>query len=139
MESVRYDDSKWPLFLVTLPPGDLPDEAFEGLLSTLDGLFLRGDRFGILLDVRRATVLSAKRRQLVGERAKASFTRFPGRCAGVAVVLSSSLQRGVFTALHWFLRGTHPSRAFATALDGQSWLLAELRAPSTERADAARP
>jgi hypothetical protein len=117
----------------------MSDEGFAGLLCTLDGLFRRGERFGILLDVRRSPGLSARRRQLVGEHAKASFARFPGRCAGVAVVMSSSIHRGVFTALHWFLRGTLPSRAFATVLDGESWILAELRTQSMERADAARP
>ena len=137
MEPLRYDDSKWPLFHVTLPPGDMADDEFASLLSRLDGLFLRGERFGILLDVRRSPGLDAKRRQLVGEHAKASFERFPGLCVGVAVVLSSSIQRGVFTALHWFLRGTHNSRAFATTLDGQSWLLAELRLP--DRTRAAKP
>jgi hypothetical protein len=138
MESVSYDDSKWPLFHVTLPLGDMSDESFARLLSRLDGLFLRGERFGILLDVRRSPPLGAKRRQLVAEHAKSSFGRFPGRCAGVAVVLSSSIQRGVFTAIQWILRDTHPARAFATVREAESWLVSELRPASAREWQAPR-
>lgn len=124
---MQYDDGQWPIYRVTMGPIDLDDREFATFMATLDGLFERGQRFGVLLDVRQAPVLSAKRRQAVGEHAKATFERFPGRCVGIAVVLSSALQRGVFTAIHWFLRGTHPSRSFATVSEAQAWLAAELR------------
>jgi hypothetical protein len=128
MRVVQYDDSKWPLYRVSMSSVDMDDEEFTTLVATLDGLFMRRERFGILLDVRSAPVLSAKRRQTVGEHAKRTFELFPGRCVGIAVVLSTQLQRGVFTAINWFLRGTHPSRAFSTLLDAETWLDAELLA-----------
>ena len=131
---MRYDDSKWPLFRVYLGPVAMDDNEFATLVDTLDELFLRKERFGVVIDVRHAPVLSAQRRQTVAEHAKATFEHFPGKCVGIAVVLSSPLQRGVFTALNWFLRGTHPSRVFPTLFDAESWLAAELVAAGVDPA-----
>jgi hypothetical protein len=127
MGTVRYDGSDWPLYRVSIPSVEMDDKEFAVLVCTLDGLFTRGERFAILLDIRHAPVLGAKRRQIIAERAKAMFERFPGKCVGVAVVLSTPLQRGLFTALHWFLGGTHAARAFETVIEAESWLVAELR------------
>lgn len=44
----------WPVFRVPPEPTDRTDEEFAVLLATLDGLFLEAERFGMLLDVRRA-------------------------------------------------------------------------------------
>jgi hypothetical protein len=126
MTGPLYDDSNWPLYRISLPAKDLNDEEFASFLDALDGLFLRREMFGVVLDARRAPLLGAKRRQTVGKHAKASLERHPGLLTGFAVLLSSPMQRGVFTAIQWILRSVPPTRAFATLLEAEMWLVSQL-------------
>ncbi|AUX47620.1 uncharacterized protein SOCE26_091420 [Sorangium cellulosum] len=133
----RYDDSSWPLFRVILPEEQLSDQEFAELADTLDGLFLRGGKFAVLMDARAAPPLAAKRRQVLGARAAASYARHPGQMAGLAVVLRSPLQRGIFTAIHWIVRPPHEAQAFSTLADAEEWLLSRLGATGAEVTAAA--
>ena len=128
MAAPRFDDSKWPLYRVYLPKEDMDDREFGAFLGTLDGLHLRAQRFAVLLDARVAPPLSPKRRQLAGERAKAMSARYPGLMLGFAVVLSSAIQRGVFTAIQWVVRGAFPARAVGTLGEAEEWLSSMLHA-----------
>jgi hypothetical protein len=127
MVTPRYDDSDWPLFRVFLPAVDLSDEVFLAFVDRLDRLPLRGNKFAVLLDVRSAPPLSAKRRQLLSERGNASYERYPGAMVGMAVVMSSAIQRGIFTAIHWMMRQPRQVRAFASIGEAEAWLDARLR------------
>jgi hypothetical protein len=128
MVAPRFDDSKWPLYRVYLPKGDMDDREFSAFLETLDGLYLRGQKFGVMLDAREAPPLSPKRRQMTGERGKEMSARYPGLLLGFAVVLSSAVQRGIFTAIQWVVRGAFPSRAFGTLGEAEAWLTSMLKA-----------
>ncbi|MGK3990564.1 STAS/SEC14 domain-containing protein [Sorangium sp. So ce136] len=135
----RYDDSSWPLFRVVLPEEELSEQEFAELTDTLDGLFLRGGKFAVLMDARAAPPLAAKRRQVLGARGAAAYERHPGKMAGFAVVLRSPLQRGIFTAIHWIVRPRHEARAFSTLADAEEWLRSRLRAAGAEVTAAAAP
>lgn len=122
----RYDESKWPLYRVYLPETALSHPEFLELLDTLDGLYLRAQHFGVLLDARAAPPLSAKERGLAAERGNNAEARYPGLLVGFAVVLSSPLQRGVFTAIHWLLKRSQTTRAFASTAAAEAWLSSRL-------------
>ncbi len=139
MVAPRYDDSDWPLFRVSLPEAELSDADFAGLADTLDGLFLRGRRFAVLLDARSAPPLSAKRRQLLGERGEAAYARHPGMMVGFASVMSSPVQRGMFTAIHWLTRRNREVRAFSSVSEGEAWLSSRLRAVEASTATSSPP
>jgi hypothetical protein len=126
MPAPRYDESRWPLFSVCLPQSDLDDGEFGAFLDKLDGLNQRMHRFAVLLDARAAPPLAPKRRKLIAARANAAQERHPGLMVGFAVVLSSPVQRGVFTAIHWLLRRSDATRAFATMADAEAWLSSRL-------------
>ena len=127
MPTPRYDDSRWPLYRIILADEALSDREFDHFVATLDGLYERGQRYVVLLDARSAPPLDARRRQLLGERGKAINARKPERLSGVAVVLSSPLQRGIFTAIQWVARMHDRARAFATVAEAETWLLSKLR------------
>lgn len=128
MTAPRYDESRWPLVSVCLPQAELNDQEFDAFLDKLDGLFLRMQRFAVLLDARVAPALAPRRRKAVATRANAAQERHPGLMVGFAVVLSSPVQRGVFTAIHWLLRRSDNTRAHATLAEAEAWLLERLRA-----------
>jgi len=125
MAAPNYDDSEWPLVRIRLPAG-LAASEFEASLDYIDRLFLRGQRFAVLLDVRDAPPLSAPQRKLVADRSNAMYARYPTRLAGMALILSSAIQRGIFTAIQWLVQRGHPTRAFAGSVEAERWLRAQL-------------
>lgn len=133
----EYDDKDWPLFRIVLPRTDLADEDFMAFVDTLDRLPLRG-RFAVLLDARVSPPLAARRRQILGEHGNAAFARYPGAMVGMGIVLSSALQRGIFTAIHWMMRQPQQVRVFGAPSDAEVWLRARLR-ESGARAMAPAP
>lgn len=127
MAAPDYDERDWPLLRVVLSSDDMNDAEFMTFVATLDGLPRRGDRFAVLLDVRSAPPLVPSRRQLLAKHGDAAYARHPGAMAGMAIVMTSALQRGIFTAIQWMMRKPSPVRAFASSREAEAWLGARLR------------
>jgi hypothetical protein len=127
MATPTFDDREWPLVRIRQSHA-LSDHDFGALLDYIDALFLRGQRFAVLLDVREAPPLTAPQRKAVAERANKSCARYPTRLVGMALVMSSALQRGVFTAIQWLCKDSHPTRAFGDITSAEAWLRACLDA-----------
>jgi hypothetical protein len=124
-----YDDSAWPVFRVRLAPVAMPDDEFARYLEQIDKLFLRGERFALVIDAREAPAHTAKERQEIAKHMRASFERYPHRLAALAIVLESALQRGIFTAINWLAGPTYPTRSFRTQMDAEVWLRQMLEIP----------
>jgi hypothetical protein len=118
-----YDDSSWPLFRIDLPPAAMNPDAFESYLDRVDHLFLRGERFAILIDARKAPVHTANERKQCAERMRRSFQLYPTLLAAMGIVLSTPVQRGIFTAINWLAGPTFPTRAFGSQMEASAWLL----------------
>jgi hypothetical protein len=99
---------------------------FQDHLDSLSHLFARATPFAILIDCRGASPPSARERQTIGARMRRWHQDHPGQLVGLGVVLSSAIERGVFTAISWAAGKGSPARAFATPQDAEAWLLAEL-------------
>ena len=127
MGAPHYDTSRWPLVVVTPASDPMTDAEFASYLDWMDKLFLRGGKFAVLLDSRRAPPLPAKRRQIIGQRHKAVVDRHPGRLVAFAFVISSAVQRGIFTAILWITRGSETTRVFSSLSEGEAWLISQLR------------
>jgi hypothetical protein len=123
----QYDTSRWPLVVVTPGPAQMTDAEFQSYLDWMDKLFVRGGKFAVLLDSRRAPALEAKRRQIIGQRHKAAVERHPGQLVGFAFIISSAVQRGIFTAIFWMTGSSDTTRAFSSLSEGEAWLMAQLR------------
>jgi hypothetical protein len=130
MAATLYDDSQWPLVRIRLPAA-LDTAELVVSLDYIDALFLRGERFAVLIDVRDAPPLTAPQRKLVAERSDAMYARYPTRLAGMALILSSAIQRGVVTAIQWLVKGGFPTRVFARLVDAEIWLRAQLDVPGS--------
>lgn len=127
MGTPRYDTSRWPLVVVTPSTAPMTDAEFESYLDWMDKLFLRGSKFAVLLDSRHAPALEAKRRQIIGHRHKAIVERYPGRLVAFAFIISSTMQRGIFTAILWITGGAETTRVFSSLSAGEEWLISQLR------------
>jgi hypothetical protein len=117
-----YDDSGWPVFRIRLPHAAMCESEFSAYLKTVDDLFLRGERFALVIDARDAPVHSAKERQEIAQHMRSSHARYPYRLAAMAIVMSSPVQRGIFTAINWMAGPTYPIRPFRAVKDAEAWL-----------------
>lgn len=136
MAAPTYDESEWPLFRVYMPQQSLLAGEFSTYLKRIDDLFLRGDRFAIVIDARDAPVHTPTERQEIAKRMRASHARFPQRLAAMGIVMSSPLQRGIFTAIMWLAGPTYPIRPFPSMPDAELWLQEMLRATPSSSAHA---
>jgi hypothetical protein len=122
-----YHDGTWPLFRIDLPPAAMTPVEFESYLDRVDHLFLRRERFAILIDARKAPVHTANERKQCAERMRRSFQLYPTLLAAMGIVLSTPVQRGVFTAINWLAGSTFPTRAFGSQMEAAAWLLEMLK------------
>jgi len=100
----------------------MSEEEFHHYLDTVDALFLRKECFVLVIDARVAPVHTPKERQEVAERIRLSYEHYPRGMAAMAILLETSLQRGIFTAITWLSQRTFPVRAFGNQAKAESWL-----------------
>jgi hypothetical protein len=122
MAAPTYDDSGWPLFRIRLSQFGMSESEFFAYLKTVDDLFLRGDRFAVVIDARDAPIHTPKERQEIAQHIRASHARYPYRLAAMGIVMASPVQRGIFTAINWLAGPTYPMRPFRAVSDAEVWL-----------------
>jgi hypothetical protein len=127
MAAPTYDDSDWPLFRARMPATPLSETEFSAWLQRLDQLFVRAERFALMLDVRDAPLPTATERHDVAKLLNSWHARHPHRMAAQAVVLKSAVQRGVLTAILWLSGPIYPTRPFVRMADADAWLREMLR------------
>lgn len=106
MGSFGVDRSQFPIVHVHID-GTLADDQWLEFWVQLDAL-LAGERYGIVVDLRTAAELSASQRAYVVKNWKANRELAARVCLIAAVVIKSSLWRGVFTAISWVTPAPHP-------------------------------
>lgn len=127
MTAPKIDTSRWPLCRVSLPSVVMTPAELSGCLDTLQSFFARATPLTILIDARGASPPSARERQAIASRYRQWQHDYPGQLVGLAVVLTSAIERGVFTAITWAVGQGFPARAFGAPEDAEAWLLLELK------------
>ena len=120
-QPVRYDDSKWPVLLVTLPEADLSGARMLAHLDHMSSLTARGTPYVAIIDVRLSPALSAQSRRLTAERMDQDDEAHPGVLLGVGIVLATSVHRGIFKAMTWLSRSPRPFEAFTDLEEAAKW------------------
>lgn len=128
-----YDESEWPIFRVIMPKSGMNERELEAHLRSIERLFLRSERFALLIDARGAKPLDAKQRQALAGLLRRCFERYPQLLVGLGFVLSSALERGILTAISWAAGRTYPKRTFRTPDEAALWLRAALRSAELSR------
>src|SRR5512133_793862 len=126
----EMDESRWPVVVITMPRQLMQDEEFSAHLNKLSELWQRGQRFGLVVDVRAAPPLVADRRRQVAEYLDRDVERHPDLLQGVGIVLSGSIQRGIVSVLTWLTRKPFNIQTFATVELASAWVLRGLAGPA---------
>ena len=116
-----YDDSEWPIFVVTLPRTALSPTAFQTHLDRCGEPYKRGQPFCMLVTGDHPP-LSAVQRKAVADAMKDHDRRHPGLMRGCAIVHRSAIARGVITAVTWLAPPPYPLAAFADMPKAKAWL-----------------
>ncbi len=127
-EPVR-DSSQWPVLRIELPANVSPEE-YSAHLEAMTPYFQRGEAFGILVDVRKATSISATQRQQLARQLENWHAEHPKALVAIAVVHASVIHRGIATAVNWLLRPAHAMRMFSQSDEATRWIRAQVTAPA---------
>jgi hypothetical protein len=126
---VQFNDAAWPFVVVHWPPQILADPEFTAALTRVASYFDRGERFGLVMDIREAPMLSADRRRLIAEHIDENRRLYPGRLVGIAIATSSSFHRGIMNAINWLRQHQDPPmQGFADVAAALVWLRHRYRA-----------
>ena len=66
--------------------------------------------------------LTPVQRAAIAKTMRTCVEAFPGRLRGLALVVRSSIQRGIITAINWVASPPYPIAAFKTEADAEAWL-----------------
>jgi hypothetical protein len=127
MTAARYDDSEWPLVIVTMPKSAMSRDEFEAHLARIGSYYPRG-AFGLLVDTRDAFPLDANQRRMVADEIELNEVRYPRTMLGCAVVMTSAVQRGVLRAIKWLTSPKFEMEPFADVAEARTWLRTKIGA-----------
>jgi len=124
-----YDDSEWPIFIARMPAHRLSPDDFHAHLDALREPFRRGQPFGVLIVMGEHPPLWPTQRKAAADAIKSDSLRHPGLLRAKAVVIRSTVERGVVTAVSWMAKPPYPLAAFEAEAAAKAWLLVELGRP----------
>ncbi len=129
-ESHRYlcDMSEWPLVVISAPPGCNPDRLDpDSFYAHTDRLLDHGQPFALLYDVRNSGRLSAERRKRFVDYVERRRKEVDSNLIAYASLVATDWQRGLLTAVLWFLTPPRPHSAFSAETDARKWLMEMLQ------------
>jgi hypothetical protein len=136
--TVLFDDSAWPLLIVICPVRFAKDSVGT-LVDGFERIHARAERFASIIDARATLSMPdpAWRKKLLAwvndPRVRTNTQQLN---IGSAMIMSSVLVRGTYTALTWMWKPASPQAAFATFEEGIRWCYDELtraRVPKSAR------
>lgn len=133
----RYlcDMSQWPLVVIAAPQGCNPDRLDpDSFYAHTDRLLDHGEPFALLYDVRNSGRLSAERRRRFVDYVEKRRRQVDASLVAYASLVSTDWQRGLLTAVLWFLTPPRPHRAFSVETEARRWLLDMLQDADMVRA-----
>jgi hypothetical protein len=117
-----FDDSDWPVFLVTQPERQLSLDAYRDFLMELTRrVTSRQEPFVLLVDASRSVKPDALRRKLIAETMRVTHQKHPSLMQGLGLVLGRQVEQGVVTALSWLVRPPYPLMVFETVSRAKVW------------------
>lgn len=125
---IRFDVSMWPLVLVSMPPVlHLDDITY--LQESYEHVFAAPKRHALVVDTTPlASVPDATLRQRMKSFEDGRRPIIRAKNIGSAIVLSSSIVRGAYTALRWISPQPAPNKAFPSVRDAAQWCIRGIEA-----------
>jgi hypothetical protein len=127
MGTIEIDESRFPLVTVRFD-GVVDDATFEAYLAGLQRMLGRREPYALVLDASTAGPAPAKQRRRQAEWMAANEADVARWSVGAAFVITSSLTRGLLTAILWIQPMPQPHTVVATRREAEQWARERLRA-----------
>jgi len=124
---VLLDKQAWPLVMVSFPPGKITNRAFETYLNNLEALFLTETQYVTVTDsTLLQTSINAEQWAMLDRWIAKNASLIASLSLGNAIVVNSSLIRGVLTALYWVKKPPNPHKVVSSVQAGIAWGITQL-------------
>lgn len=126
MSAIEFDDTQWPLVIVTFE-GVSTEPEFDDYLRRMSGYLARKETIATVLDATRAGPTPPTQRRKQAEWMRENEAVLRRQSAGTAFVISSAVVRGVLTAILWLQPIPQEHVVVATRAEGIRWAREQLR------------
>ncbi|HSC88484.1 MAG TPA: STAS/SEC14 domain-containing protein [Polyangiaceae bacterium] len=123
--SHSYDDSRWPI-VVSRAEGESTDADMEDYLSMLERMLARRERHVIIVDATGGKLLKGQHRKALAEWTRQNEAALRRYRAGLALVTSSAVLRGMITAVYWLTPAPFPYQPVSNMDEAWRWAEAQL-------------
>ncbi|MCO4746432.1 MAG: response regulator transcription factor [Proteobacteria bacterium] len=126
-DRIEIDESHWPLIVARFPGQTVGTEAFTAYLDALSEILARGETYAMLTDTTALKeTITAQQRALVSEWIEQQSEVISRQSVGTALVVRSSVIRGVLLSINWIRPPSNPQKVFTSYPDAVDWVLGQL-------------
>ncbi len=121
MGQVLFDESRRPLMRMTYQ-GLCDDAEWRRHVGRMSEWARRGEPYAVVIDARQVGRVPATQRKAITEWIDRDRQHLKVNCAGGALIFSSPIQQGLWTAISWVTPSPIPVKVFRDVSAAESWL-----------------
>jgi hypothetical protein len=126
MGRVIFDEKDKPLMRMTYQ-GLCDDAEWKRHVDVMSDWARRGDPYAVVIDAREVGRVPPTQRRAIMEWINRDRQQLKMNCAGGALIFSSALQQGLWTAISWVTPSPIPVKIFRDLSSAEAWLHDQLQ------------
>ncbi len=126
MGRVIFDEKDKPLMRMTYQ-GLCDDAEWKRHVDVMSDWARRGDPYAVVIDAREVGRVPPTQRRDIMEWINRDRQHLKMNCAGGALIFSSALQQGLWTAISWVTPSPIPVKIFRDLSSAEAWLHGQLQ------------
>lgn len=126
MGRVIFDEKDKPLMRMTYQ-GLCDDAEWRRHIDQMSEWARRGDPYAVVIDAREVGRVPATQRRGIIEWIQNDRQHLKANCAGGALIFTSALQQGLWTAISWVAPSPIPVKIFREVPSAEVWLRGQLQ------------
>ncbi len=121
MSTIELDLTAWPVVVVTPPAGLVTDAELDSFMADYRRRVTgRRELYSVVIDLRVSSGLTPTQRKRLSREMEEGEQRGYANCGG-ALIFSSTLMRGMLTAILWLKKPKHEMRICSTREEAVTW------------------
>jgi len=121
MGRVTFDETDKPLMRMTYQ-GLCDDAEWQRHVDQMSEWARRGDHYAVVIDAREVGRVPATQRKAIVDWINRDRQHLKTNCAGGALIFSSPIQQGLWTAIAWVTPTPIPVKIFRDIPSAEAWL-----------------